>query len=168
MGRKYICLALAVFVFTLIADFSYVVSYVYADGPSIGGAQQMPVGGSQTLTATGGCGGYTWSIIGGGGSLSSSTGDSTTYNAPTSNPDCENNPTIRIMDSCGNTKDMQIAVNSWTGNDIAYSTCHVCYTGSCGGYFCTQYYNCTEVEYQGSGYGPGWEGWQNRGQPLIN
>jgi hypothetical protein len=39
MGSKSMRLALVVFIFTLIVDFSYVVSHVHADGPAIGGAQ---------------------------------------------------------------------------------------------------------------------------------
>lgn len=115
MGRKSICLALAVFVFTLIVDFSYVVTYVYAAGPIIGGSPQMSTGGTQKLTVSGGSGGpYTWSLVGGGGNLSGTTGDSVTYTAPSLNPYCGNNPKIIVTDSAGQSAEFQIAVNGST------------------------------------------------------
>lgn len=72
-------------------------SPAWGDSPVIGAPlKQMSTNGTQTLTASGGCGGpYTWSISSGGGSLSSSTGNSVVYTAPSSQTGgCGNNPTI--------------------------------------------------------------------------
>jgi RHS repeat-associated protein len=115
--RKRLCLATAV-IFSLFINFSYVISVASADPLSIGyTSRQMSVSGSdssQSLTASGGSGSYTWSIPGGSGSLSNSGGSSTVYTAPSSNANCANNPTVRLMDSSGQYVDLPMAVNGYS------------------------------------------------------
>ena len=68
---------------------------------------------SQTLTASGGSGSYTWSIPGGSGTLSNPNGSSTIYTTPSSNANCANNPTVRLTDSAGQYVDLPMAVNGY-------------------------------------------------------
>lgn len=86
-----------------------------ADSPVINGSIQMSTGGSQTFTASGGTGPYTWSKVAGGGDINSSTGG---YTAPTSNENCLYNPVICVEDSAGQRECTRIAVNNQSGNDI--------------------------------------------------
>jgi RHS repeat-associated protein len=76
----------------------------------IGGSASMGCGGTQNLSAAGGCPPYNWSLSGGG------TLEDTTYNAPTSNANCANNAVIVLTDCCGNRAEMQIAVNCYIGD----------------------------------------------------
>ena len=92
-------------------------------------SQQMSVNGTQALTASGGGGSYTWSMSG-GGTLSKSSGASTTYTAPATNANCTYNPTLTVTDCCKNTATLKIAVNQYTTPADAYSH-----------YFCANY--CT-------------------------
>jgi hypothetical protein len=63
-------------------------------------SRQMTVNGIQTLTASGGGGGpYIWSITSGAGTLSGTSGISVVYTAPSSNPNCLNNPVITVTDN---------------------------------------------------------------------
>jgi hypothetical protein len=71
----------------------------------------MTCGGQQVLTVIGGRRPFTWSIISGGGSLSTNTGNLVIYTAPSSNSNCANNPTLQVTDDCGKTTDLKIAVN---------------------------------------------------------
>ena len=82
----------------------------------------MSCGASQTLTAGGGCGPYTWSA-GGAGSLSVTQGPETTYTAPATNPNCTSNPTVTLTDCCGSSAQLKLAVNCYTPNDTAYRWC---------------------------------------------
>ena len=89
--------------------------FIYANpAPVIGyTTQAMTCLGTQTLTASGGAGGpYTWVLAAGGGTLNPTVGDSVLYTAPVSNPFCNNNPSIYIIDACGtHSATLQIAVN---------------------------------------------------------
>ena len=98
---------------------------------------QMSCGQQQDLAASGGCGPYSWAVT--SGSLSASTGNSVTYTAPATNPNCEDNPTITVTDCCGSTAQIQLAVNCYAGNDPALGLvamvvhfCRVCTDCSCG------------------------------------
>ncbi len=73
---------------------------------------QMSCGGSQNLSASGGCPPYTWSLSG-GGTLTPSGGDNTnaTYVAPGNNANCTDNPTIILTDCNRNIAGIWIAVN---------------------------------------------------------
>src|SRR5512143_2724020 len=73
----------------------------------------MGFGASQELSASGGCSPYTWSLFG-EGSLTPGGGDNSTatYTAPTSNPDCANNATITLTDSCRGTACIKIAATT--------------------------------------------------------
>jgi len=84
----------------------------------------MSCGGSQNLSASGGCPPYNWSLYG-GGALTPSGGDNTsaTYVAPSSNPNCANNAMIVLTDSCRNMADIKLAVNCYTGDIVAYRFC---------------------------------------------
>jgi hypothetical protein len=137
----------------------------------------MPVNGSQTLSASGGNGGpYTWPLVGGGGSLSGTTGDSVTYYAPSLNPYCGNNPKIIVTDSSGQSAEVQIAVNGATGGQAYISYTEVCdqnipnstpwpnCVGSTGGpsgsyhfgFCCVRNYTCEETMYSASWQGGMW------------
>ena len=74
---------------------------------------QMSVDASQTLTAIEGCPPYSWSKTAGGGTLTPSEDTLTAlYTAPSSNPNCINNPTIVLTDCCGSSDQITIAVNA--------------------------------------------------------
>jgi len=93
----------------------------------IGGASpQMSCGGSQNLSASGGCPPYEWGLSG-GGTLTPSGGDNTTatYYAPGSNANCGNDAMVTLTDCCKNTACIQLAVNCYTGADIAFTDCEV-------------------------------------------
>ena len=86
-------------------------------------SQQMACDGTQALTASPGadeadC--YTWSLSG-GGSLSATTGKSVIYTAPSSNANCENNPTITLTNKSGATATLKIAVNCYGSTGPAYA-----------------------------------------------
>ena len=94
-------------------------------------SQQMNVGGYQSLAAYDSVAGYSipfcadeklvWSIVSGGGSLTSATGLSTEYHAPDANENCVQNPLIKLTDCCGRTATLKIAVNVYPGNPTAAS-----------------------------------------------
>jgi len=99
----------------------------FGDNPPVIGytSQQMNVNQIQQLTVTGGSGGpYNWSIIGGGGSLSGTAGNSVNYFAPASNPSCVNNPTIQVTDANGNSAILNLAVNTSSSSRLAYVICN--------------------------------------------
>lgn len=75
---------------------------------------------SQTLTVTGGVGPYTWSLSGGGTLTQDSYGLTATYTSPATNPNCSANATIVVRDCCGDSDQIKIAVNTYTGNEPAY------------------------------------------------
>ena len=115
--------------FLFISIFFIGKSDLYADGPTISGSNQMSVNTSQPLTASGGCGNYIWTIVSGGGrfdpyndSITRCTGDSCTYYAPSSNPGCVSNSTIRVTDSCHQYGELQIAVNAVNGQAGYYAS----------------------------------------------
>ncbi|KKK70438.1 hypothetical protein LCGC14_2923990, partial [marine sediment metagenome] len=89
---------------------------------------QMQVDEEQTLSVnvtTPGCGtpDYTWAITSGGGSLSTTSGSSTVYTAPSTNAECANNPTITLSCDQGGVIDtLDIAVNAVAGIEPAYYT----------------------------------------------
>jgi hypothetical protein len=70
---------------------------------------------------------YKWEINAGGGQLSVTTGTSTLYTAPSSNPNCLLNVTIRVTNKCKKYADLKIAINAYvpTG-DVAYFGGSVC------------------------------------------
>jgi len=105
-------------------------------------SKQMSVNGNQTLTAIGGIGPYTWSLVSGGGNLPGS-GTSVTYTAPGSNANCTNNPTIQVTDYCGNTTTLKIAINAYNQDIDAYYTTHVIKdVPNCGTYITNNFYRC--------------------------
>jgi len=75
----------------------------------------------QVDPANPGCPPYTWELEG-GGELSQTTGSSTTYWAPSSNPNCVDNPTITLRDACGKETQLKLAVNCYTEAIEAYRT----------------------------------------------
>jgi hypothetical protein len=88
--------------------------------PTIGYTSlQMSVGESQDFSIVNGSPGasYTWEVTG-GGSINTATG---LYTAPASNANCTSNPTIKLRCSSGALMDsINVAVNDWDGNEIAY------------------------------------------------
>jgi len=93
--------------------------------PVIKGSQQASTGGQQVLSVMNYQTGliYTWSIESGGGSLSATTGQQVTYTAPDSNPNGENNPTIKLSVEDGGevvSDTLSISVNAYTGAEVAY------------------------------------------------
>jgi hypothetical protein len=124
-GRKRLYLATAV-IFGLFISFSYLISDAFATPLTLGSySQTMWAGGyNQTLTVSGGDGGpYSWYIVGGAGTLSSSTGSTVTYTSPSANPGCANNVAIRVTDSSGNTADVPIANNAGYDSAMRLSDC---------------------------------------------
>ena len=100
-----------------------------ANALTLGGSKQMLVNGTQTLTASGGSGDYTWSLAGGAGEIIGD-GDSITFRAPHENPNCANNPTVCVTDSSGQQECIGIAVNAYNGTAYKIKTCgaeHICY-----------------------------------------
>jgi len=94
--------------------------------PMINGRTQMNLLEEQVLSImnyqTGNT--YTWQIINGSGTLSASTGENVTYTAPGANPDCADNPTIKVTDSDGNYEEIEIAVNCfWRAEPYALRKC---------------------------------------------
>ena len=89
----------------------------------------MSCGASQTLTAGGGCGPYSWSVSG-GGSLNKTIGQEVIYTAPATNPNCTSNPTITLTDCCGSSANLKLAVNCYTA-DQALRYCDVLVCMSC-------------------------------------
>ena len=82
--------------------------------------------------------GYKWAIFSGGGSLSSEEGNSVTYTAPSSNANCDENPTITLSCDDEVIDSITIALNEWIGNEVAYidhEPCIICseQTGDCVG-----------------------------------
>jgi hypothetical protein len=82
----------------------------------------MQCGQDQTLIinpASPGCPPYSWSLTG-GGSLNVEEGDQVVYSAPLTNDDCSLNPSISVEDNCGTVCTVQLAVNCYTPNDLAF------------------------------------------------
>jgi len=85
-------------------------------------SQQMQVNESQELSAyyAPPCtpalccpsGGFAWKITAGGGSISQTTGPTTTYYAPGNNPNCVNNATIELIDCCNRVATLGIAIHN--------------------------------------------------------
>ena len=91
------------------------IGYVLSRKASIGyTTQQMSVDEVQTLTVEWAVSGatYNWEITSGGGSLSSATGLSVDYTAPTTNANCTNNPNITLSTGGTVSDSLQLAVNS--------------------------------------------------------
>lgn len=74
----------------------------------------LDCGESQSLSAIGGCGPYTWSSAG-GGTISGTSGQSITYTAPANNAGCGSNGSVTVTDCCGNSAGVQIAINCADG-----------------------------------------------------
>ena len=123
--------------------------------PAIGfSSKQMSLNGTQNLTVSSEAGGpFTWGIVGGGGSLSGSTGTSVTYTAPSSNSNCSNNTTIRVTDSCGHATDLNLAVNNpsqagYTAYDETYCPilAGICYGSFTGPRLQNRTFKCNDVQ----------------------
>jgi hypothetical protein len=89
---------------------------------------------SQTLSVTDAVVGktYTWEVTSGGGSVSPSTGTSTTYTAPATNANCTNNATIALKVGSSTCDSETIGINCVSVNTYsAYevSTCQYVETG---------------------------------------
>jgi len=85
-------------------------------------SQQMEVDEEQELTVENpedGCL-YAWAIASGGGSLSAAVGTSVTYTAPSTNPECANNPVITLTVRSVQCDSLEIAVNAnaWAGQAL--------------------------------------------------
>jgi len=102
-------------VLSFVAIFSLLINLIFINAAqaqlTISGSNQMSINQMQTLTASGGNGGYSWAVASGGGSINGS-GASANYTAPGSNSYCTNNPNVCVTDSSGATKCIQIAVNA--------------------------------------------------------
>ena len=117
--------------------------------------QQMSLSESQTLTVNNPESGvtYRWKITAGGGSLTTITGLSTVYTAPSSNANCTNNPTISLYaNGCELCNSLDIAVNNPAVTGVAYRK-RVC---GCGGMACSSYdysdnWGCDGVLYAQTG-----------------
>ncbi len=83
----------------------------------------MSCSGSQTLTAGGGCGPYTFTLTAGGGTLVDNGDGTALYTAPAANAECASNPTISVSDCCGGSDSIQIAVNCYVPATEALRVC---------------------------------------------
>lgn len=115
----------------------------------------MSTGEEQVLTVQNSVGGctYNWEIVSGGGSLSSNTGMSIVYTAPSSNPNCIYNPTIEL--SCGDVCDsITIAANDYAGTAWAYKIWQECVPHGVEGryYKLMDGYSCDGVHQFGPNY----------------
>lgn len=127
IGSRRLRLALSAVILSLLTTLPCLLSTDAAHAsPVIScGSTQMSVGGTQTMTVSGDCGGpYGWSIVSGGGSLSDSSGTSVIYTAPSQNPDCQGNASIACMDACGEIAVITIAVNNPAAMEAAYYKNH--------------------------------------------
>ena len=120
----------------------------------------MSCGGSQPLSASGGCPTYTWSLSG-GGSLSVLQGGATTYTAPSNNSGCSQNATITATDKCRNTASITLAVNCYSGAPAAYRRWE-CSQGETSNYQCNFWvigcsYNTIFYDYDCHGNYYAWE-----------
>ena len=102
-------------------------------------SQQMGVNDSQALVSHDSAfgdevpccptGDLSWEITEGAGELDMDSGQSVNYTAPEDNPDCANNPTIKVTDCCGREATLKLAVNASSGiasrNDVPTSLFHV-------------------------------------------
>lgn len=69
---------------------------------------------TQTFTATGGCPPYTWAVEGGCGTLGDPYGDNNKYvdyTSPETNPDCDCQPVIVLLDKCETETSLSFAVS---------------------------------------------------------
>jgi len=118
------------------------------------GPNPISCGGSQSVSASGGCPPYTWSLSG-GGSLSPLQGSATTYNAPSNNSGCSQNATITATDKCRNSASITLAVNCysnlslgaykiWTCGDQPAVSTYVCNLADFGCLYTAIFndYNC--------------------------
>ena len=107
-------------------------------GISIGHTtHQMAVDEQQNLTATGAVAGctYAWAIASGGGELSAAEGTEVTYTAPSSNADCDSNPTITLTVEGTVCDTLQIAIYEGGVGLAAFSIFEsVCY----GDHYCRE------------------------------
>ena len=95
-----------------------------------------------------------WRIVSGGGFLNPSTGLTTTYLAPDSNPTCEDSPVIELTDCCGRSASLSIAVTHQDAQHAAYyidlgvcvQECHQG-IGTCYGsaVYSREYFDCLGV-----------------------
>jgi hypothetical protein len=104
---------------------------------------QMQTGATQTLTATGTdpLKSYSWYVSAGGGSVSPSTGTSTTYTAPATNANCTNNPTIQLKCGSNVCATVSLAVNA--SSDTSWAT-EIWYDMACwqaGFWNCSAWHN---------------------------
>ena len=115
-------------------------------------------GSTQQFSAVGGGGGpYKWSLVSGGGTITSNG----FYSAPATNANCTNNPVIRVKDYCGNTKDLKLAITDTS--QVGLSAYDITICTPCGpdcAHFSDKTYSCVGT-FQGNGGGcaggaPGW------------
>lgn len=109
---------------------------------------------SQDLEVTGGCGPYQWSLSGGGTlTVLSEFGNRAQYDSPATNPNCVNNATVTVTDCCGDSAQVQIAVNCWfVGGALMVCEQIPCWDGcpsNWNGYMKIIYYNCDGTIFMG-------------------
>jgi RHS repeat-associated protein len=165
-GSKRLCLISFVIIFSLFINFLFV-SVSKADSLGISGPSQMSAGQTQSMTASGGSGSYSWGMASGGASLSGTTGSSVNVTVPanmSTNYYCNSNPTICVVDSEGQKACMQIIVNAYSDmSKPAYSirsegpfTCPQCWdfnwTATCSLGYTDQDYNCIGTKLRLYGY----------------
>ncbi|MBE3137648.1 MAG: hypothetical protein IMZ43_09715 [Thermoplasmata archaeon] len=79
----------------------------------------MSCSGNQTLTANGGCAPYSWGLSGGGTLEPGGSGNNQAiYTAPATNPNCTSNPTITLIDNCGSSSSIKLAVSCYTAGGV--------------------------------------------------
>lgn len=110
---------------------------------------QMSTSGTQVITVSGGQSPFTWSVPAGGGSVSPTTGSSTTYTAPATNPECAYNPTIRVCDALGQCEEITLAINGYAEAIPAVGNSAVNSSGTCQVTIYRIAYKCDGVVYTG-------------------
>jgi hypothetical protein len=108
--------------FVLILAASFFLSFILLptdsagiEAPIISGKQQMLKNQQQVLSIMNYQTGhnYTWAITSGLGQLNPLSGERVTYTAPSTNPNCVNNPTIQVCVEGGGCGDFEIAVSAY-------------------------------------------------------
>jgi len=134
-GSKHCRLPLLIFLFTFFFNGLFAINVRAGSAPLlfISGPNQLSVNQTATLTVSGGCGEpYIWGLSGGGW-LSSTTGQSVTYHAPASNPNCVNNALVSVKDKAGQIAYKSIAISAYPSGTLELAG----YIKRCGhSYYC--------------------------------
>jgi hypothetical protein len=85
-------------------------------------------------------GDLSWEIISGSGTLEPDSGQVVVYEAPATNVNCLENPTIQLTDCCGRTATLTLAVNAYADVEAGKTCCTVVLGGT--SYHCRNIFSC--------------------------